>query len=89
MFTIILTVTRNYHTSFGGISSYCQSGTPPFTSSYKGLPNFIMYDVNETGDVDELRGTVPLQLMSIVCVRDNFHKQRGVDPPTSIFAEYI
>lgn len=34
-----------------------------------------MYDVNETGDVDELRGPVPLQLMSIVCVRDNFHKQ--------------
>lgn len=35
----------------------------------------LTYDVNKPGDLDELGGTVPLQLMSVVYVRDTFHKQ--------------
>lgn len=39
------------------------------------IKGYLTYDVNKTGDVDELRGTVPVQLMSVVYVRDTFHKQ--------------
>lgn len=44
-------------------------------SSPQAVKGYLTYNVNKTGDVDELGGTVPLQLMSIVYVRDTFHKQ--------------